>query len=537
MKNQKFKKAIVFARVSSKDQEVTGYSLDSQKKLLQQYAKKNKLDVVKEYSISESASGRIQRQRYGEMINYSVKNKIKVLIVEKTDRLTRTVKEGVTISEWLAKDSEREIHLVKEKTVVSETSRNSHDKFMWNVKTAVAQFYADNLSEEVKKGQKEKLAQGWLPTIPPVGYKTIGEKGHKIHEIDNDKAPLVKKMFELYATGNYSTKSLTKKMKSLGLTNKNDRPFAKSSIADLLSKKFYIGINEWKGKEYEGKQETFITEDLFDRVQEVLGSNGGAVKRRKHNYLFKSLMKCEECGGSITWEKQKQFIYGHCNHYRGCQQTAWVREDDIKLIVNKFIGGLRINNETLLDWIREALRASYKDQIETYEVAVTKLNSELDRAQKRLDRLYDDYLDERIAPDFYDRKKKEYEQRKEVVIKDISKYSKSNDKFQQIGMNLYEISQRGDELYDRVDTDGKRELLQLVFKDMGIVNGEAQLVYSEGFLKIKEMVDYMNRSNIEQKLVSEEATFEREETLTGSTSSQFSNALLRVLDSNQQPIG
>ena len=68
-----------------------------------------------------------------------------------------------------------------------------------DIEIVLAKKFIANLSEEVKKGQKEKLAQGWLPTKPPIGYKTTGDKGHKIHVIDNEKAPFMKDMFELYS--------------------------------------------------------------------------------------------------------------------------------------------------------------------------------------------------------------------------------------------------------------------------------------------------------------------------------------------------
>jgi hypothetical protein len=67
----------------------------------------------------------------------------------------------------------------------------------------------------------EKIRQGWLPTKPPLGYKTVGDKGHKIHIVDEEKTPLIRKMFELYATGNYSLKKLVQVMYKEGLRTRN----------------------------------------------------------------------------------------------------------------------------------------------------------------------------------------------------------------------------------------------------------------------------------------------------------------------------
>jgi len=167
-------------------------------------------------TLSESAGGHKQRKVFLEMLEYLNKSKIKILVVEKTDRLTRNMRDAVAVNSWIDGDEERQVHFVKENFILQKNSK-SNDKFIWGIKVTTAQYYLDNLSEEVKKGQKEKLQQGWLPTTPPYGYKTIGDKGHKIHILDEKMAPLIKEMFNLYATGEYSLQKLTLKMREMGL--------------------------------------------------------------------------------------------------------------------------------------------------------------------------------------------------------------------------------------------------------------------------------------------------------------------------------
>src|SRR3989304_2485163 len=196
-------KAILFARVSSKDQEETGYSLDAQEKMLKKYADDNHFSIVKTYRISESASGKQVRKLFNEMLAYAIKNKIPVILCEKIARLTRNPKDAATISDWLQADETRYIHFVKENFIVNRNTR-AHDNLVWDMKVAIARFYTNNLSEEVKKGQAEKLRQGGYPSRAQLGYKTVGEKGHKVHVLDETTAPTLKKMLEMYATGNYS---------------------------------------------------------------------------------------------------------------------------------------------------------------------------------------------------------------------------------------------------------------------------------------------------------------------------------------------
>ena len=116
-------KTVIFCRVSSKEQEIEGYSLPAQKKLLQEYTDSKDYKVQKIFSISESASTSKQRKTFKEMVAYLNKNKIKVLVVEKTDRLTRNLKDAVIINDWTEADPERKIHFVKENFVLHKNSK------------------------------------------------------------------------------------------------------------------------------------------------------------------------------------------------------------------------------------------------------------------------------------------------------------------------------------------------------------------------------------------------------------------------------
>src|SRR5690348_9448440 len=121
---------------------------------------------------------------------------VRVLLVEKTDRLYRNLKDWVTVD-----DLEVEIHFVKEGVVLSRKSRSS-EKFMHGIKVLMAKNYIDNLSEEARKGMQEKAEQGIWPTVAPLGYhNVVGADGKKIIEPDQESAPIISRLFEWYAIG------------------------------------------------------------------------------------------------------------------------------------------------------------------------------------------------------------------------------------------------------------------------------------------------------------------------------------------------
>ncbi|MFZ5452536.1 MAG: recombinase family protein [Thermodesulfobacteriota bacterium] len=160
--------------------------------------------IVQEFVDVETAK-KTGRPGFNSMVDFfrkqlkskSPKEPCRILLVEKTDRLYRNLKDWVTID-----DLNLDIHFVKENVVLSKDSRSS-EKFMHGIKVLMAKNYIDNLSEETKKGMLEKAEQGIFPSFAPLGYINVECGGKRIIQIDPEMAPFVRQLFEWYATGNY----------------------------------------------------------------------------------------------------------------------------------------------------------------------------------------------------------------------------------------------------------------------------------------------------------------------------------------------
>ena len=531
-------KSIILCRVSSKEQEDTGYSLPAQEKLLTAYADKQGLSVDKNFSISESASGRKQREIFNNMMTYVNKEGIKLIIIEKVDRLTRNFKDAVMVDEWLEADEERQVHFVKDGLVLHRNSR-SQEKLNWGIRILFAKNYIDNLSEEVKKGQKEKIAQGWLPCRPPYGYTTIGEKGHKTHIPDVATMPIAKKMFEWYATGNYSLKVLTDMLYEAGMRTVEGNKVYKSRIHEYLSDPFYIGKVRWNNQVTVGNQEVFIDPEIFERVQITLKGKT-TPKYRKHSYLFQQLVKCGECGGVITWETQKQHVYGHCNHYRECSQSVWFKEPDIEKQIVAIFDDLQIKNTRIVEWIRKAIKDSHKDEVKYHTSSVDDLTKRLALIEKRFDAIYDDKVDEKISVEFYNKKMKLYEDEKAQVLKALSKHANADTEYYELTSNVYELSQRAKEIYMRAkEKNDKRQLIKLIFANLTVNGGKISYTYTRAFQLLSDAVKCTNSSKVIKEDKIEEKIFEpsyiADTTLQSEHLYAQRPAWLPRLDSNQQP--
>src|SRR5947199_9853721 len=188
--------AVKYGRVSSKEQEKEGFSIPAQWKLLDQYSKSSGFRVVREFVDIETAK-KPGRQGFDEMVRFLKRSSsVRVLLVEKTDRLYRNLKDYVTMDEL-----DLEIHFVKESVVLSKDSRSS-EKFMHGIKVLMAKNYIDNLSEETRKGMLEKAEQSIYPSYAPLGYRNVmGPNGKRVVEPDPDVAPIITKIFHWYGTG------------------------------------------------------------------------------------------------------------------------------------------------------------------------------------------------------------------------------------------------------------------------------------------------------------------------------------------------
>ena len=337
--------AVIYARVSSDEQERRGFRSRPRQ------SSSRTTPTVKDFRSSASTSIRKPPEpwpsRFNEMVGFLPKQtkianrhgRCRVLLVEKTDRLYRNLKDYVTID-----DLEIEIHFVKEGVVLSPDSHSS-EKFMHGIKVGMAKAYVDNLSEEVKKGMREKAEQGIWPPKAPLGYRNVvGPSGKKQIEPDPSTAPLVVPMFEGYATGNCSLVQSPKwpgGRFALGELTTSVRPFTPSSGTGVLR-----GLC-LEGKVYKGVHTPLITRQLWERCQDVLTRRGTRKPRRvKHDFAFSHLITCGHCGCALVGElKKERYTYYHCTGYKGKCPDPYVREEVLEDEFADILRQIRFDSE------------------------------------------------------------------------------------------------------------------------------------------------------------------------------------------------
>jgi hypothetical protein len=340
---------------------------------------------------------------------------------------------------------------------------------MWGIFVAFAKQYTDGLREEAMKGWAEKLAQGWLPATPPPGYKTVTEYGKKIHVPDTDVVPSMVHVFQLASLPDYNVRRITEVLAELGVTSRKGRPYSKSYVHKILANPFYIGINRFNGKEYPGAQEPIISKELFYEVQEKM-RRPHYGRGKKHNPVFKGMIRCTDCDSMATWQKQKGRFYGACKRTsEACRRKPLLREDRVEMQVIEMLEGLKDRNGKLFNELKVALGLEHSAYIGMHRTQVIKsLNSQLKRLQTIEDTLYEDKLAGLISEGKYQAKRAEFAEQAEQIM---ARLSKLNEIQTEQDVELPRAKNKIVALYLKSTPGQKRTILSVLFKKIALEGG------------------------------------------------------------------
>jgi len=197
---------------------------------------------------------------------------------------------------------------------------------MLSIAFSQSKYYVDNLSENIKRGHRNKVKDGIWPQMSPLGYVNV--KGAGIVP-DENIAPLIKKTFEAYATGNFTLRQLHDKFNALGLSRKNGKVLSVSNYQQILRNPIFTGLMKYGGEIYEGKHKPIITKKLFDSVQEVMMRKSKPHSKGLKPFLYRGFFRCGECGCFITTEQQKGHNYLRCTKRKNPCEQRYTREDII----------------------------------------------------------------------------------------------------------------------------------------------------------------------------------------------------------------
>ena len=255
----------------------------------------------------------------------------------------------------------------------------------------------------MKRGLRQKIRNGVWPGWAPVGY--LNNAKTRGIDVDSEKAPKVKKLFEMYSTGVYTLHSLANWCRKHDLYGNLGKEIALSNVQSILQNIFYLGLMKWKGEIFEGQHEPLISKKLFDSCQKVMAKRGKFHHVRKNDFAFLGLMKCASCGCSITAEKQKGHHYYRCTKKKGlCQEKHYLREEALTEQITSYLQKVSLSSQDT-EKVLAALDSEQDKAREGAQSEVSVLKEQLASVETKLVKLLDVYLADALSTEEYAAKK------------------------------------------------------------------------------------------------------------------------------------
>ena len=218
------KTAVAYLRVSTKEQaqkggQLEGFSIPAQREAVRRKAESLGAVIVAEFIDAGESAKSADRPDLKRMLKYLAENHVDYVLVHKVDRLARNRVDDVEITMAIKKSGAT---LVSATENIDETPSGM---LLHGIMSSIAEFYSRNLATEVHKGMSQKAQTGGTPGKAPLGYRNIGRhtpegREERTVEVDPERAELITWAFAVFATGEWTLRSLANELETRGLTTR-----------------------------------------------------------------------------------------------------------------------------------------------------------------------------------------------------------------------------------------------------------------------------------------------------------------------------
>ena len=487
------KKYCLYVRKSTDSEDKQVASIESQVRELKKIAKRDNLRIVETFSESRSAKC-TGRPLFDEMIKKIQKGKAQGIICWAVDRLSRNPEDFGKIQGMLQREEIRHIKTYDRDYYPSDNVLLAYVQF------GMANQFIQDLSKNVKRGLRAKVEKGWLPSRAPLGYKNekFAIKGYRRILKDSERFDLVRKMFDLILTGNYTApRILDIAVNQWGLKNRWGQKIAPSSIYKTFTNTFYYGEFEYpinSGDWYPGKHTPMISRREYDEIQIILGRKG-KPRPKRHSFAFTGLIKCGECGGAITAEKKikrqkngnvHRYVYYHCTKRKSinCSQKC-IRKKDLEKQIEETLGNINIPPE-FHEWAMGVLREENEKESEGRNAILSAQQKAYNACVKKIDNLIDMRAADEITEDEFKKKKREVLKEKsrfqELLNDTDNKVNNWLDKAEQ----FFNFARDASEEFKNGTLEKKKQILSCLGSNLVLKNKKLTIELEKSLVPIKQ---------------------------------------------------
>lgn len=402
-------KYFLYSRKSSESEDRQIQSIDDQINSLKKLASSLNLEIVDILPEARSAKKPDCRPVFTSMLERIEKGDANGILCWSINRLSRNPVDSGTLSWMLQQGALKSIQTIDRQFLPDD------NVLLFNVESGMANQFIIDLRKNSMRGMIGKAERGYYPSRAPVGY--LNDKlEHTIYE-DPERFDLVRKMWDLMLTGNYTPTQIRKiANKDWGLRMPKSKhsgggELASSTIYKTFTNIFYTGIYfEWAGQIWSnGKHKAMISLEEYDRVQVILGRRG-KPRSKTHDFAYTGIMRCAVCGSIYTASEKNKIIkatgelrnytYYNCTRRKKgviCNQRSPMKLEEVEAQIE-----VELELHTILpkfqQWAVEILNRDNDKEIEERTKIYEMQNRSFLETQKELDNLtkmrYRDLIDD-----------------------------------------------------------------------------------------------------------------------------------------------
>jgi site-specific DNA recombinase len=452
------KKFVTFARVSSREQQQEGFSLDVQADALAKYAALNDGEVTKSFRIAETASKQKGRKEFQKVLAHVKKNAARIdgLLVYKIDRAVRNLPDLIELERL---ESEYGVPVI---CVTQPTDSTPAGQMMRRTLANIATYQTEQQSLDVREGLARRVADGLFAQRAAFGYENYHVDRRALVRVHAENGPKVKRIFQLYAFLGHTIDSLIEQLGKEGIIYCPSRPrFNRSSIHRLLGNRAYIGQIKFHEEWHPGTHEPLIDSETWNRVQ---GRLGDRQYQSSDLTYARELIRCGHCGHAITGELvKKKYIYYRCaRNTKGDHPRVRLTEKVLEQQVLGLFNQLEIDDEGVRGWFARVLHQKTHDGREYRKKQRADLQRQLTTAINRQNSLLDRLLDKEIDEGTARRKEKELGDRVADLTRSIKAFDRTDEATAPV-VNAFELSKGLRVRWATADLSVKRRILNGLF--------------------------------------------------------------------------
>lgn len=460
------KQYLALARVSSREQEREGFSLEVQEDALRRYATQHGGEITRFFRIAETASKRDERKTFKEMIAYAKRYSFRLdgLLFYKVDRAARNLFDYVELERL---ESEHGVPFI---SISQQTDNSPAGRMMRRTLANMASFFTEQMAVDISQGISRRVQSGLFPGKAPYGYRNIRSHGRGVVEIDPIAADNVRLMFRLYAYENHTIGGIARRFAEMGIAYRPSTPrWSRTSIHNMLTDRAYIGEILYRGNWHPGKQPPLIDRTTWERVQTLLGN----CRQLSHAMTYAGdLLTCGHCGHKITGElkiKQtksgpREYQYYRCTKYNlpGHPRTR-VTEAELDRQVLALFDKMRIEDDEVRDWFRAVLASKTKDVQADSRAQRAELQRQESLLAAQKERLLNLRIEAQIDDATFLRKQTELRDRVASITLQLEALNRTGDENAELTSRVFELSQSLRQRWLTADFAEKRKILEIVW--------------------------------------------------------------------------